>query len=177
MRFHILRTCPKDTSEYIVISDEDLEYIEPSCRQNDTKYLLIFIDGRITVPFFKQAIFYDNIFFYVRNFEYFLDKFEDFKDFRMVYHTPTDKFEHVKDPLDSYLYEDRNVIRNPPLFQTIITSLLRPDLYLSKDEKCKTVLETIREGKIPKECETIRSLILFGAVAKTEKGYKITFTY
>lgn len=175
MRFHLFKTCPKDLSEYVVISDEDCEHIDPSFRQDYTKYLLIFIDGRITLPFFKKVIFYDNIFFFVRNIEFFRDKFECFKDFRVIYHEPAENSLDIKDPLEKYPYADKNVIRNPLIFQTIVTSLLKPDLYLSKNEKCKTILESIKRGELPEECDTLKSLILFGAIVKTKKGYKITF--
>ncbi|KRH93934.1 hypothetical protein M153_4810002045 [Pseudoloma neurophilia] len=174
MRFHILTERPSDISEYVLITDEDLKHTEPSWRSNDTKYILDFIDGRVTLIFYKKAEFLDNIFFIVKNIEYFKEKFEDFCDFEIIYHTVNTK-EQTKDPLVNYSYADKDVVQKPPLFQTIITSLLRPDLYLSSDENCKIILETIKDGKVPEESETLQSLIIFGAITKTEKGFKINF--
>lgn len=191
MRIHLSPTYPEDTSNFIIISDEDTFESDPLWRTDSTKYLLVYINGKMTLPFFKKAAIHDNILIYAKNIEDFFNTFDEFRDFQVVlddsskqsksnsaFHKKTteiETFNPENDPLADYQYADKEVVRSPPIFQTIITSLLRPDLYLSKDQKCKEIIETIKKGAIPENSPTLKSLMIFGAVIKTEKGYRTTF--
>lgn len=165
-----------------IISDESC-YI-PSRISTDFEYHLVFVDGKITLKFFKKLLFSSipSVTVEYLNDECFFTCFSEFRDIDIIY-----KDQHLKNIEDRSMMKNikikykKNSLNNktnhtPLIFNSIITSLLRPDLYLS-DENNKThqIVKKIKLGETVSECVELSSLIAFGAVIKTSKGYQLTF--
>lgn len=165
---------------YIKISDNDTFLTKPSFKK---KYILEFIDGRMTLPFFKKLQKnYDskNILFLVLNVEYFISVFKDFRDFQIIEIdneciNNDDLNCNNKNYLSNYNYQDKENVKLPFIFESIQTSLMRPDLYLNENHICKEIIKKIKNKEEIGESETLKSLILFGAVTKNGKNYKLNF--
>ncbi|ELA47893.1 hypothetical protein VCUG_00613 [Vavraia culicis subsp. floridensis] len=141
-----------------------------------THYLLHFITGRITLPFFKKLLLspkVKEIVVYARNVENFEFVFREFRDLVFV----PRKYNTVPSYKDEYVYSDKMQTFEPRIFDCAITSLIRPDLYINEGNKSTKIIRELSGGNgrdlaVNKE---LMSLVHFGAVSKTKKGYETTF--
>lgn len=141
-----------------------------------THYLLHFVTGRITLPFFKRLLLspkVKEIVVYARNVEHFEFIFREFRDLVFV----SRKYDTVPSYKDKYVYSDRMQTFEPRIFDCAITSLIRPDLYINVGNKSTKIIKELPggNGRDLTMSKELMSLVHFGAVAKTKKGYETTF--
>ena len=156
-------------SNFSLISDEKT-YKSPEI---GGKYLLVFTDGKNTIKAFKEIYVSDEhrrkteFIFYVKNLEYFMDKMREFrnleieinsgekeKDFDSRYEKYK-KIESLHKGKNNGFKDFKNKVENkreinfyPDIFSSIKTSLLRPDLYLSKESTTTEIFKIIYDKKM-----------------------------
>lgn len=201
-----LTSTPLNNSSYQLISD--LQTKMPKI--TNTRFYFIFIDGKITLPFYKNLleIGYEEIIIYVKNIELFKIVFNPHTGFDAdfewkLFPENRDFYYDIEDNIKNKLIKDMkrgrcNKKRNnevnkkyldiigeldrdaielsfyPRIFDSIRTSLLKPELYMTESNRSSILFQKAMKGKIKIEeiddVETLNSL-LYAKILVAKNGF------
>lgn len=168
-----LTNLPFKDEKYQIISDFSKKI--PKITKN--KFYFIFVDGKITLPFFKSLQRYESIVIFVKNIEL----------FHILFNVQYEWL-NLTENEDQYLNIEKKIRNNrnfdeekameisfyPKIFDSIRTSLLNPKLYLSEENGATMLFKKIMKSKMRiediEDKESLNSL-LFSKILTLKDGY------